>query len=361
MATTVFMTGANKTGTMVTITVRYRNFPITFDMTTGQYTSYTGRTVKRFPCSAVEANGLSHIDKLLISATRGGVEALSRLELFLGQPDLLETVQSICDLPAECPKGFIKWVREKQKPLNDNSLHEFKIVQTLRQQSKEDLEVYELLTMTEDSPADSFFVGGKKLIDWYLTTDSDTRKIFNKILKVSQKGFSWNFARDMIIWLQNFTSPTYYSHLRGVSIDNPIQYADTNRSFAWNNKMIEEIAESQVRESIISKEDIIRPIETLSNEQFTVIVPSSLQDFTDEGKQQGNCVGSHYHKSIAEGLNLIYFIRKTKTPDKSYITNRFNIHRQKTVETKKQFNHPNDDKDAIELINRIDEMIRTLI
>lgn len=361
MATTVFMTGANKTGTMVTITVQDRKFPITFDMATEQYTSYTGKVVKRFPCTAVGANGLSHIDKLLISATHDGVEALSRLELFLGQPDLLETVQSICDLPAECPKGFIKWVREKQKPLNDNSLHEFKIVQTLRQQSKEDLEIYEFLAMSEGSPADRIFVEGKNLIDWYLTTDPTTRKIFNKILKVSLKGFSWNFARDMSEWLQNFASPTYYYPLRATTIDNPIQYADTNRSFTWNNKMLEEIAESQVEEGVISKEDIIRPIESLSNEQFTIVVPSSLQDFTDEGKQQGNCVGSYYHKSIAEGLNLIYFIRKTKTPDKSYITNRFNIQSQKTTETRMKFNVTNDDRDARRLIRRIDEMIRELI
>lgn len=361
MANTVFMTGASKAGTVVTITVRYRKFPITFDMVTEQYTSYTGRVVKHFPYAAVEANGLSHIDKLLISATRDGVEALSRLELFLGQPDLLETVQFIYDLPVECPKGFIKWIREKQKPLNEDSLNEFKIVQALRQHSKEDLEFYEFLTSTEGSPADRIFVGDKKLTDWYLTTDSVTRKIFNKIFKVSLKSFSWDFTRDMITWLKCFITPVYYDHRFAFSIDNPIHYVDTNRSFAWNNKMLQEIAESQVEEGIISKEDIIRPIETLSNEQFTVIVPSSLQDFTDEGRQQGNCVGSHYHKSIAEGLNLIYFIRKTKSPDKSYITNRFNIRYQKTLETKKQFNHPNDDKDALELINRIDEMIKTLI
>lgn len=361
MATTAFMTGVNKTGTMVTITVRYRNFPITFDMTTGQYTSYTGRTVKRFPCSAVEANGLSHIDKLLISATRGGVEALSRLELFLGQPDLLETVPSICDLPAECPKGFIKWVREKQKPLNDNSLNEFKIVQTLRQQSKEDLEIYEFLTTTEGSPADRVFVEGKKLIDWYLTTDPTTRKIFNKILKVSLKGFSWNFARHMVEWLDCFITPVYSDHELGVYIDNPIQYANTNRSFAWNNKMLSEIAESQLEESIIAKEDIIRPIEALSNEQFTVVVPSNLKDFTDEGRQQNNCVGHYYHKSIAEGLNLIYFIRKTNSPDKSYITNRFSIRFQKTTETRMKNNALNNDQDAIQFICRIDEMIRELI
>lgn len=361
MATTVFMTGANKTGTMVTITVRYRNFPITFDMTTGQYTSYTGRTVKRFPCSAVEANGLSHIDKLLISATRGGVEALSRLELFLGQPDLLENVQSICDLPAECPKGFIKWVREKQKPLDDNSLNEFKIVQTLRQRSKEDLEIYELLTMTEGSPVDRMFVGKKKLIDWYLTTDPTTRKIFNKILKVSLKGLSWNLTRQMSEWLNCFITPTYFNPVLGVSIDNPIQYANTNRSFAWNNKMISEIAESQIEENIIAKENLIRPIEALSNEQFTVVVPSSLKDFTDEGRQQNNCVGYYYHKSIVEGRNLIYFIRKTNSPDKSYITNRFNIQCQRTTETRMKFNAKNDDQDARCLIRRIDEMIKELI
>lgn len=361
MATTVFMTGASKAGTVVTIAVRYRDFPITFDMTTGQYTSYTGRTVKRFPCSAVEANGLSHIDKLLISATRDGVEALSRLELFLGQPDLLESVQSIRDLPNECPKGFIKWVREKQKPLNDNSLNEFKLCQTLRQQSKEDLEIYEFLTTTEGSPVDRIFVQGKKLTDWYLTTNPVTRKIFNKILKVSLKGFSWNFARHMMEWLDCFITPVYFNRGLRVSIYNPIQYANTNRSFAWNNKMLSEIAASQLEESIISKEDIIRPIETLSNEQFTVVVPSSLKDFTDEGRQQNNCVGHYYHKSIAEGLNLIYFIRKTNSPDKSYITNRFNIHSQKTTETKKKNNATNDDQDALRFICRIDEMIRELI
>lgn len=91
------------------------------------------------------------------------------------------------------------------------------------------------------------------------------------------------------------------------------------------------------------------------------VVPSSLKDFTDEGRQQNNCVGHYYHKSIAEGLNLIYFIRKTNSPDKSYITNRFNIHYQKTTETKKKNNATNDDQDALRFICRIDEMIRTLI
>lgn len=361
MANTVFMTGVNKTGTMVTIPVQDRKFPITFDMATEQYTSYTGKVVKRFPCAAVGVDGLSHIDKLLISATRGGVEALSRLELFLGQPDLLETVPSICDLPAECPKGFIKWVREKQKPLNDNSLNEFKIVQTLRQRSKEDLEIYEFFITTEGSPVDRIFVEGKKLTDWYLTTDPATRKIFNKIFKVSLKSFSWNFTRHMSEWLNYFITPVYFNPVLGASIDNPIQYANTNRSFVWNNKMLSEIAESQVEKSIIAKENIIRPIEALSNEQFTVVVPSTLKDFTDEGKQQNNCVGYYYHKSIMEGLNLIYFIRKANSPDKSYITNRFNIRCQKTTETRMKFNAKNDDRDARRLIRRIDEMIKTLI
>lgn len=361
MATTVFMTGVNKTGTMVTITVQDRKFPITFDMTTGKYVSYTGREVKGFPVAAVAADGLSHIDKLLISATRNGVKTLSMLELFLGQPDLLENVSSLCSLPSECPKGFIKWIRENNKPLNDTSLNEFKTVQALRQRSKEDLEIYEFLTTTEDSPVDRIFVEGKNLIDWYLTTDPTTRKIFNKILKVSLKGFSWNLTRQMLEWLNCFITPVYFNRGLRVPIYNPIQYANTNRSFAWNNKMLSEIAESQMEESILAKENIIRPIETLSNEQFTVVVPSSLKDFTDEGKQQSNCVGYYYHKSIAEGRNLIYFIRKTNSPNKSYITNRFNIECQKTTETRMKNNALNDDQDARRLICHIDEMIRELI
>lgn len=361
MAKEVIITGVNKTGTVVTITVKDRKFPITFDMTTGQYTSYTGRAVKGFPTAAIGTDELSHIEKLLISATRNGVKTLSRLELFLGQPDLLEGVPSLCDLPDSCPKGFIKWVRENQKPLNNTSLNEFKTFQVLRQQSKEDLEIYEFLTTTEGSPVGHIWVGEKTLRDWYLTTNPVTRKIFNKIFKVSLKGFSWNFAQDMMEWLDCFITPVYHYRPMCVSINNPIHYVDTNRSFAWNNKMIKEIAKSQTEKDVISQEDIIRPIEVLSNDQFIIVVPSSLKDFTDEGKQQNNCVGSHYHKSIADGLNFIYFIRKTNSPNKSYITNRFNVHYKRTVETRMKNNAPNKDQDACQFICRIDEMIRELI
>lgn len=360
MATTVFMTGVNKTGTMVTITVQDRKFPITFDMATGKYISYTGREVKGFPVAAVGTDGLSHIDKLLISATRSGKEALSKLELFLGQPDLLEDVPSLCSLPHECPKGFIKWVRENNKQLNDTSLREFKNLQALSSYSKEDKEIYAFLTTTENTPAYRISTNGKKLPDWYLSTTPDNRKIFNKIFKVSIKEFTWSLSTDMQYWVTIFTYPEFCCR-EGGKLVNPIQYVNTNRSFAWNNKMIVEMSKNKFETDILSKEDLIRPIETLSNDQFFVTVPSSLLDFTNEGEQQNNCVGYYYHDSIMEGENLIYFIRKANNPNKSYITNRFNIQAKRTVETRVKNNNNNNDKDALELIKRIDKMIRTLI
>jgi hypothetical protein len=90
-------------------------------------------------------------------------------------------------------------------------------------------------------------------------------------------------------------------------------------------------------------------------------VPSTMDDFTKEGQMQNNCVGSYYHDSIASGDNLIYFIRKKENPNHSYITNRFNISCQRTVETRKINNRDNDDKKALMLIEEIDKKIKELL
>lgn len=112
---------------------------------------------------------------------------------------------------------------------------------------------------------------------------------------------------------------------------------------------------------IISQEKKIRELETIENEKYCVVVPKTLEDFTNEGKQQRNCVGYNYHSSIARGENLIYFIRLKFNPEKSLNTCRYNINRQKTVENKIYCNQ-NSSQEVIDFItNIVDPKIRQLL
>ena len=97
--------------------------------------------------------------------------------------------------------------------------------------------------------------------------------------------------------------------------------------------------------------------QNFANDKFTIVVPKTMQDFTDEGKMQNNCVGSYYHDSIADHQNLIYFIRKTSNPNKSYITCRYNLHYGKTTEFRTVNNNDVEDENAIELIDKLDKYI----
>lgn len=55
------------------------------------------------------------------------------------------------------------------------------------------------------------------------------------------------------------------------------------------------------------------------DEKFCVIFPSEPVDLAIEGQRQHNCVGT-YIKKVLEDRTLVVFVRKKKSPDKSYIT-----------------------------------------
>jgi hypothetical protein len=136
---------------------------------------------------------------------------------------------------------------------------------------------------------------------------------------------------------------------------------DTNRTFDYNIKLIDNAKNAERNKKILEFEETIRDIENLSNDTFTIIVPRTIEDFTNEGNMQNNCVGYFYHDSIARHDNLVYFIRMATNPNHSYITNRYNISHKRTIETRKVNNGDNNDKSALELIKAIDNRIRELL
>ena len=152
----------------------------------------------------------------------------------------------------------------------------------------------------------------------------------------------------------------YYSNMSVYIKYDVTKYFDPNRDIAYNLKNIVTAINKEKEKRIISQEDKIREIEKLSNPYYTIVVPSCLEDFTKEGKMQNNCVGYYYHDNIERGTDFIYFIRKSETPDQSYITCRFNTSWNETVERRTKNNNSVNDDCALELIKKIDEKIKEL-
>lgn len=346
-----------KDKTVVTCEVEDRNKPITYDMSTFTFTSYTGRKVIKFPNSANEIGTLSRIETLLLDAmkmaTNNSCFHLTRLEKFIAYPELIENSSS---LPDKCPKGYIKWLQENNKTATWYSLNEFLFINKINKRKEDERELLKTLTLTDNAPysiSDNF-------IDWLI---DDKQKIFFtkliKIFKISVKNRLWTLFRD----LKNFVDLTFtsYGYDSGKKPENWLEIIDTNRDFDYNSKLLRETAEELRNKKILENEKKIISIENLSNEQFTIIVPKTMRDFTNEGQRQHNCVGYYYHDSIANGFNLIYFIRITKNPNESYLTNRYNLVCEKTVETRGYCNHTVNDRKAYELIDKIDEKIKELL
>jgi hypothetical protein len=340
---------------------------VNYDMNTKIMLSFTNRTVKKFPSNVwYDWNSEpSKIEELLFMALRGATDkqctALEKLEKFMGVPDLLEDIYEPQELPSDCPKGFIQWIRENERSLSEKALKEYLILKREETLPKESKEVVELL-IGEGAP----YQNSIDFVNLYCNLTEKQRNSFNQILKTSIKGTSWNLGYDirqfvrLAIQGQPVTGEgAFNSYI--YTAGNWEDVVDTNRSFKYNSKLLISIAENEKDVTLIRREDTIRSITELKSNRFTIVVPKNVQDFTDEGKMQNNCVGYYYHDSIRKGTNLIYFIRKAKNPEHSYITCRFNVSDGQTVEARTVNNNDVDSKTAQNFIKEIDKKIREIL
>ena len=347
-----FITGITKEGSVILISLNDRPNPIKYNCNTGELTSFTGRAVKHFPQSCSIGN-VNEGQRWAINVTierieTGSTYEFERMEKYITVLDLINNPWRV---PNECPQGYIKWVRDNDKDISIETLAEFQNVQKINKLTKEDKDVYEKLRTA--------FSDSDRVIVWWLNEKNVTlRQKFRQIFKATIKSFTWNMYNDLCDWQRFFIVGRNGFYVWG---DNWIDYLDGNRDFRYNLKTCEEQKNKVRNEKILANEEKIRSITEIQHDNFVIIVPSSMDDFTKEGQMQNNCVGSYYHDSIARGDNLIYFIRRKETPNRSYITNRFNIGCQRTVESRKINNGDNNDKKALMLIEEIDKKIKELL
>lgn len=348
-----------KQGVNIIITVN-RDKPIIYNVVEKTIVSFTGRklvglqsTLKcvcktRLECAIY--NALKCADTL-----RGRTFEIDSLIPWISYPELFENRQyNSYAMPSKCPKGFVNWLKENpNKPLSEDSLNEFLVEKTLDQLSTEDKELLKLL---EDNVV--FYVSAmKKFKADYATMTAEQRKLFRQIFRSTTKTICFNLANDLTTFYYAIMHREYgYREYP----TNWYEIVNPDRTFRQNVELLKIAMDKKLEKDIIATEDKGRVITELSNDEFTIVVPEKLEDLIDEGKQQHNCVGSHYNRSIANGENFVYFIRHTEDKTKSYITNRFNIGYGKTTETLTTFNRMYDDDNATQLIKKIDEKLKEI-
>lgn len=303
--------------------------------------SYTGRTVKHLPKAVQGGSGnVSYLYQMLKTAVeKGDKTALQTIEPFLPYFDKL-----VYPFPRECPKGYIKYVLENELSFNMESLQAFK---------RKDIFTPEFVKLREEL--------GKRFNYWdifeffnYNTTY--LHMIVKYLYKITTNTFYYNFS---LIYTNFVNAVRKYS--RANALDEFMKVFDKDHRLEVNTKALETYLESIQDSILIKQEDVIREITKLSNETYTIIVPEKPDDFTNEGAQQRNCVGYNYHDYVRRGDGVIYFIRLTESPDKSYITCRHDYTAKCTTEHKMKNNTPNKDAAARAFIREIDKMITEIM
>lgn len=353
---------AIKEKNLIKIWVEERKNPYIYDITTGFiFLGSMRRSREQFPeiDFKVSTDNPWNMEKLLCRAVRGAIRfndtsSVEFCDLFYNYPELIDPFQ--VHEVTECPKGYIPWLKENQKLITEQTLEEFKDYLIIKNFSKAEKEVISFYEGIDNNISHAYSASLK----WIFTNQftETQRKIYAKILSVSLKTWSFDFNQDLL----DFANWTDERRKESNNyLDNWENVVDTNRNFNYNIKLMKTIKDKEKEEKIASRQQIIKEIEKLSNDTLKVIVPTTLKEFTEEGKMQNNCVGHYYHDSIIRGENFIYFIRKTETPNKSYITNRYNIDYKTTTESRAKNNDGYTDETVIDLIKQIDEVIYQIL
>lgn len=234
------------------------------------------------------------------------------------------------DYSGDVPEGFIDFCLKNDRAVNTNSYNSFQ----LSKKNKDYPEDVRLLVAQFDKMIDN-----SKLPKEYVVKILRCYK--NSLLKYGEDAFDGCYKLSNM-----FGSITDYPEL--------IKLIDTQSSFTLVAKAVDKnyrlLKNKELQEKIEKSQKRIKELETLVYKDYCFLVPTTLEELVDEGKQQHNCVGSYYNVSMAKGNDFIYFIRKKNEPKKSYITCCFNVNGNETKEARYRFNDSDireEDKEAI--------------
>lgn len=349
----ITVTGIRKQGPVIICTTndaRGRSYKI--DFKAGKVYGITGKPIKSsLTISNAIPMGLRincpfcfAIDAFNYYTSEVSLKHYAVIESLLSYPDLIKhfdysVVQYLIDnYDGKLPKGYTTWCKEKDIPICRQSLIDFSIDQTYKMWPQNLKDTCQRLKEGMNLDLVSQTGGDKELCVSLI-------RIINNSLKRYQVT-TLNHSIFNII------------HLLKARPDLR-QYMDDTKSAEVVCQILEEINIRDRNERILANEAKISALnDVLVDDDIIIKVPSSMQDFTDEGEQQHNCVGYGYHNSIANGTDLIYFLRKASEPDRSYVTCRYSQIEKVTVEHRTFCNRG---WDNAPLFRKIDMMITELL
>lgn len=218
------------------------------------------------------------------------------------------------DLPQELPKGYIPFCIENNLYINFSSYQRFNLSMIFNYSKK-------ILTFVDRIIS---YDRERLLIDNIIKNPTFYTELFNKIYKIYMYSASWcesiSFGDMSVLASRIALYPEWIALL------------DTNRGISFNYGIISQKMEAKKNKILAEQLQKLNFINNMIIDDYIIKVPQSIDDLTDEGKQQNNCVGYYYNNSIIEKRNLIYFIRKKESPEKSFVTCRFNIAYRTTEE-----------------------------
>lgn len=300
----------------------------------------------KVPSDLKAQNPLYHALRAFSESNPSDLQYYSIVESLLSYPDLLDTDIQFhyftytlkTGYGGKLPKGYVAWLRENNLKFSTQTLEDFKVEQIRRQWSP---------ALFEN--AQKFCAGTSFNI--ILATNGDKELCASLLRIVNNSLKRYEFENLTYRIKQIISIMRDYPFLRP-SLDDT-----KNAETAY--KILLDAYDKEREKAIIEKEKQILSLNDEVVEDLMIKIPTSLEDFTNEGKQQHNCVGHYYHSSIAAGRTLIYFLRKTNSPDKSYVTCRFDVSANKTVEHRTKNNNWYEDNEKI--IERVDNMIKAIL
>ena len=274
-----------------------------------------------------------------------------RGESILGSLRRLESAISICyENNLECylssriephiPMGFVNWLKEKREIFSYRNINNFLLDKQIKENFSAEWYPYVVLVLKDIYSIES--------IDVVNFLKTECGKTFLKIVK-----------KTLINDFSSYCNIIYNHDSFLFLMDNPeegLKLLDTNRSVKRNLEIIKEYQEKKEQETFIKNLTKINFINQFTKGNYIVVVPQTLEDLINEGKQQNNCVGSFYNDDIICGRDYIYFIRRKDNPKKSVATARYDTGKKKTVELREKNN-----KEAHEQFWTLAKEIDTLI
>lgn len=242
----------------------------------------------------------------------------------------------IYDIPAENPKGFIRFCFSNDLYIRQRSLEIYKIVKKNNLFDEDEI-IFRLKSMVATTPLN------------YSTLILLSRKQIIDLTKMYNQLDWYKFNKLMSFLVENK--------------DKTFKLIQSEKNIEKAIKILEDIKNKEINEGIKSTQNLYGTIiDRVEKNNLIVIVPRNIEDLVNEGNQQHNCVGSYYNQSISDGEDFIFFIRKKDNPDISYITCRYDIEYGELAEINTKFNQEDYNEEeynfALKIVDLLNEKFK---